>query len=379
MRRSLSVGIVAIVLGIMGWGVGTGVAQKAPIVIGAAPNLTGFQAALGKAQLAGLEMAVDQVNKDGGIQGHELKIVATDAANSPTDALNAYNKLVDGGARVVMGPILGGQVDALIDAATKTKVPLFTGSTSTALPQGSPFVFRWMPNDSFTKTAWVKFAKEQLKATKIGLLHVSATYGKSGERFTVQAVKDLGLTLVGVESYPPTDKDMSVQLRKLRDAGAEVILVQGFAPDQTLILQYGNRLGIKQPIVISMSTMSSGAFDLVKPEDIAGHFSEAASAPQFNQPEQTAKFAAEFQRRTGFKPDHISFGQYAAAMLAFSAMREAGPAATGDALAAAIRKAKFTGQGYDLQADAQGVLAHSVLFLEFGPNKAPKKTYSITE
>jgi branched-chain amino acid transport system substrate-binding protein len=360
-------------------GVGAGRAQKAPILIGAAPNLTGFQAALGKAQLAGLEMAVDQVNKEDGIHGHELKISSTDAANSPTDALNAYNKLVDAGARIVMGPILGGQVDALIDAATKTKVPLFTGSTSTALPQGSPFVFRWMPNDSFTKKAWVKFAKEQLKVTKIGMLHVSATYGKSGERFTVQAAKELGVTLVGVESYAPTDKDMSVQLRKLRDAGAEAILVQGFAPDQTLVLQFANRLGITKPIVISMSTMTSGAFDLVKPDDITNHFSEAASAPQFNQPPETAKFAAEFQRRTGYKPDHISFGQYAAAMLAFSAMREAGPNAAGDALAAAIRKARFTGQGYDLQADAQGVLAHSVLFLEFGPNKTPKKTYSIKE
>ncbi len=278
-----------------------------------------------------------------------------------------------------MGPILGGQVDALIDASAKAKVPLFTGSTSTALPQGSPFVFRWMPNDSFTKRAWVVFAKEQLKVNKIGLLHISATYGKSGQRFTEAAAKELGMTLVGVESYAPTDKDMSVQLRKLRDAGAEAILVQGFAPDQTLVLQFARRLGITKPIVISMSTMTSGAFDLVKPEDIENNYSEAASAPQFQQPPETAKFAAEFRRRTGNAPDHISFGQYAAAMLAFNAMREAGPTAAGDALAAAIRKAKFTGQGYDLAADAQGVLAHSVLFLEFGPNKTPKKTYSVKE
>lgn len=378
MRTRAQIVIAALVLGMLASS-GSGQAQKAPIVIGAAPNLTGFQAALGKAQLAGLEMAVDQVNKDGGIQGHELKIVSTDAANSPTDALNAYNKMVDAGVRVVMGPILGGQVDALIDAATKAKVPLFTGSTSTALPQGSPFVFRWMPNDSFTKRAWVVFARDHLKATRIGLLHISATYGKSGERFTVAAAKDLGVTLVGVESYAPTDKDMSVQLRKLRDAGAEAILVQGFAPDQVLVLQFARSLGITKPLVISMSTMTSGAFDLVKPDDIAGHYSEAASAPQFQQPPETAKFAAEFQRRTGNRPDHIAFGQYAAAMLAFSAMREAGPTATGDALAAAIRKAKFTGQGYDLAADAQGVLAHSVLFVEFGPNKTPKKTYLIKE
>lgn len=378
MRISARIGMIAVVLGLL-WTAAPGQAQKAPIIIGAAPNLTGYQAALGKAQLAGLEMAVDEVNKGGGIQGHELKVISTDAANSPTDALNAYNKLVDGGARMVMGPILGGQVDALIDAATKAKVPLFTGSTSTSLPHGSPFVFRWMPNDSFTKRAWVVLARDQMKVKKIGLLHISATYGKSAQRFTEAAAKELGVTLVGEESYAPTDKDMSVQLRKLRDAGAEAILVQGFAPDQTLVLQFAHRLGIKVPIVISMSTMASNAFALVKPEDIADEYSEAASAPQFHQPPETAKFAAAFEKRAGYKPDHISFAQYGAALLAFSALREAGPSATGDALAAAIRKAKFTGQGYDLAADAQGNLAHSVLFLKFGPDKTPTKTYVIKE
>jgi branched-chain amino acid transport system substrate-binding protein len=371
-------GIAAVVLGVL-LTAGSGQAQKAPIIIGAAPNLTGFQAALGKAQLAGLEMAVDQINKDGGIAGHELKVLSTDAANSPTDALNAYNKMIDAGARVVMGPVLGGQIDGLIDAATKAKVPLFTGSTSTALPQGSPFVFRWMPNDSFTKRAWVIFARDQLKATKIGLLHISATYGQSAQRFTEASAKELKVNLVGVESYAPTDKDMSVQLRKLRDAGAEAILVQGFAPDQVLVLQFAQRLGITKPIVISMSTMTSGAFDLVKPEDIAGHYSEAASVPQFQQPPETAKFDAEYRRRTGNRPDHIAFGQYAATMLLANAMREVGPTASGDVLAGAIRKAKFTGQGYDLAADAQNNLAHSVMYVEFGPNKIPKKTFLVKE
>jgi branched-chain amino acid transport system substrate-binding protein len=378
MRAIIRFGLGAVVATALLW-VAQGQAQKAPIIIGAAPNMTGIQAALGKAQLAGLEMAVDQINKDGGIGGHELKVLSTDSGDSPTTALNAYNKMVDSGAKVVMGPILGGQVDALIDATIKTKVPLFTGSTSTALPQGSPFVFRWMPNDSFTKRAWVLFARDQLKVTKIGMLHVSATYGRSGQRFTEAAAKELGMTLVGVESYAPGDKDMSVQLRKLRDAGADAILVQGFAPDQTLVLQFAHRLGITKPIVISMSTIAAGAFDLVKPDEIQNHFSEAASAPQFQQPAETAKFDADFRRRTGNRPDHIAFGQYAATMLLAAAYREAGPTASSDALAAAIRKAKFTGQGYDLAADAQGNLAHSVLFVEFGANKTPKKTYSVKE
>src|SRR4051794_41129689 len=111
MRAIIRFGVGAVVAIALVWG-GQGQAQKAPIIIGAAPNMTGIQAALGKAQLAGLEMAVEQINKDGGIGGHELKVLSTDSGDSPTTALNAYNKMVDSGAKVVMGPILGGQVDA---------------------------------------------------------------------------------------------------------------------------------------------------------------------------------------------------------------------------------------------------------------------------
>src|SRR5579872_6055649 len=163
MRARSVFGFIAAVLSTL-WLTGNASAQNDPIVIAAIPNSTGIQAALGKAQLSGLEMAVDQINKSGGIAGRPVKIVTSDAGDSPTTALNAFNKAVEGGARVVMGPIFGGQIEALLGPAASAKVPLFTGSgTSTVTEHGSPWIYRWIPSDALTKKAWVSFARDQLK------------------------------------------------------------------------------------------------------------------------------------------------------------------------------------------------------------------------
>jgi branched-chain amino acid transport system substrate-binding protein len=355
-------------------------AQSNPIIVGAIPNLTGIQAALGKAQLAGLEFAVNRINEDGGIAGRQIKIISSDAGDSPTTALNAFNKIVEGGAVAVMGPIFGGQIEALLGPAATAKVPLFTGSgTSTITEHGSPWIFRWTPSDALTKRAWITFARDQIKAKKIGLLCVSVAYGKSGAKFSEDAAKEFGLEIVGTEYYSPADKDMTVQLQKLRSNGAQVILVQGFAPDQTLILQQARRIGVDVPMLISMSTISAGAFDIVKPEDVAGQYSEASSIPQFSTSPELMAWNSEFQKRTGISGDHISLGQYAAMMVLADALKTAGPSATGEPLAQGIKKAKFVGHGLDMQSDTNGNLAHTVTYVQFDNGKKPKAVYTVKE
>lgn len=338
-----------------------------PITIGAVINLTGAQAALGEAQLRGLEMAIDEINEEGGIEGRHLELVTQDAGESPTTAVTAFNSVVESGARLVMGPVFGGQMEALLEPAADAQVPIFTNSgTASVTEHGSPWVFRWIPSDSLTKAAWVHFSRDYLEVERIGLLHISAAYGESAARFTTQTAEDLGMDLVGPEVYAFGDTDMSIQLRKLADEGAGAILVQGFAPDQAIILQQAHTMGLEQPIVMSMSTLAAGAFDIVEAEHAAGQFSEAGSAPQFR---PDSEFADRFMARYEDPPDHMSLGQYAAMFLAAEAMRSAGPDATGEALADAIRSAEVTVDGLTLASDDAGNLAHSVEYLRFDDSK----------
>ena len=116
---------------------------------------------------------------------------------------------------------------------------------------GNAWYFRYFPHDGITKTAATEFALNELGRKKVGILYVANEYGQSGRDIIVETLRKHGLAPVAAESHNATDKDMSGQLLRVKQAGADVIISQAHPADTALILKQQRQLGIDIPHVAS--------------------------------------------------------------------------------------------------------------------------------
>ena len=154
-------------------------------------------------------------------------------------ALAALQKCVEQDKAVaVVGPFKSTQVFAMSDAIKNYRIPVMIGATNANLTRkGNPWLFRCRPDDSIAAAAMVKFIKEDLKLTRMGILHDTDAFGTGGADLVEQNLKESGVTLVKREKYTTKDKDFTPQLLSLKNAGAQVMVVYGTNPEVVAVIQ----------------------------------------------------------------------------------------------------------------------------------------------
>jgi branched-chain amino acid transport system substrate-binding protein len=111
------------------------------------------------------------------------------------------------------------------------------GTNATLTSKGNPWLFRCRPDDSVAAAAMVKYIKEDLKLTKIGIIHDSDAFGTGGADGVAANAKTQGLEIVAREKYTTKDREFTAQLLNLKKAGAEVMVVYGTNPEDVSALQ----------------------------------------------------------------------------------------------------------------------------------------------
>ena len=198
---------------------------KEPYKIGGVFSITGPNSFLGDPEKKSLEMAVEEINAKGGIDGHPLQVIIYDTEGDPTKAVLAVNKLISRDQVIaIIGPSNTPPTLAVVPIAEKEKVPLIScaaGIKST--DPVKPWVFKTAQTDALAVAAiYAHMKKQNLK--KIGILTVENAFGESGkEQLTGQAAA-AGIQVVQGETFGAKDTDMTAQLTKIRTAQPDAVV-----------------------------------------------------------------------------------------------------------------------------------------------------------
>jgi len=221
-------------------------ADGEPIRIGAVLSLTGSYAGLGTPEKNAIELEVNKINSEGGINGRKLEIVFEDDATDAAAAQAAVSKLVDqDGVVAVLGATGTGQTMGMradIERAQVPQVSMAGGSVIT--DEFSTWVFQ---------TPWpnrvvVPFNLQALKdagITKLAVISDSGGYGKDGLAVTKANVADFGITIVAEEVFNAGDTDMTAQLTKIKGSEAQALWMWSAGSEAATILKNAEDLELR--------------------------------------------------------------------------------------------------------------------------------------
>ncbi|MBS0448273.1 MAG: ABC transporter substrate-binding protein [Proteobacteria bacterium] len=252
-----------------------------PIKIGVDGPFTGGSSSMGVSMRDGVRLAVDEINKSGGVLGRQLAVVERDDEAKNERGVQIAQELVNKEKVVaVVGYINTGVALASQRFFQEAKIPVMnnvaTGSIITHQFDDQPenYVFRNSAADVIQAPMIVEEAVTRRGFKKVAILADSTNYGQLGREDLERALAAKGIKPVAVEKFNIKDVDMTAQLLKAKEAGAEAILTYGIGPELAQIANGMTKLGWKVPMV------GSWTLSMANYIDNAGPGGEGARMPQ---------------------------------------------------------------------------------------------------
>ncbi len=239
--------------------------SKDPIKIGLAAAVSGGSAASGEAIKRGILVAVDEINAKGGLLGgRKLELVIRDDEGDPAKGVKIARELVEREkAVVVFGGLHTTVALAEVPVWTELKHPYMgpwaAGTEIAQNTQKPNYVFRVSANDDYADKFLVRYATEDLKKSKPGLLLENTAWGQSNEVGLNKWLGQKNIKPVGVEKFNWGDPDMSPQLLRLKNAGADHVIMVANAPEGAQVVKSRAKIGWEIPMVAHWG-ISGGRF-----------------------------------------------------------------------------------------------------------------------
>ncbi|MET0091939.1 MAG: ABC transporter substrate-binding protein [Sedimenticola sp.] len=244
------------------------------IKVGTFLAVTGPASFLGDPELKTLQMYIDEINADGGVDGKKVELVHYDTGGNAKKAVNFAKRLVQKDrVDVIVGGSTSGSTMAAIPVIEKAGIPFI--SLAGAVVIIDP-VKKWVFKTPHTDKMAAAKIFEDMKAqgiTKVALISGSGGFGKSGRKQTLALAPEYGIEIVADESYGKKDTDMTAQLTKMRDTDAQAILNFGFGTGPAIVTKNVRQLGIKLPLYQSHGVASKKYIEL------AGEAAEGVRLP----------------------------------------------------------------------------------------------------
>jgi len=220
--------------------------EPAKLVIGGIGPITGAAATYGTAVMNSAQIAVDEINAAGGINGMEIEFIFQDDEHDAEKAVNAYNSLKDDGMQVLMGTVTSTPCIAVAEVAAQDNMFLLTPSGSAVDCIAYDNAFRICFSDPNQGIASAQYIKENGLASKVAVIYNSSDVYSQGiyEKFAMESA-NVGLEIVAAEAFTnDTAKDFSVQLQKVQASGAELVFLPIYYEAAALILTQADSLGL---------------------------------------------------------------------------------------------------------------------------------------
>lgn len=337
----------------------------ASIPIGEYGSLSGSTASFGTTTHEGIALAVEQLNKAGGINGQPVNLITEDDRSLPAEAGTAVTKLVTlNHVTAVLGEVASTRSMVAAPICQKYQVPMISpSSTNPKVTALGDYIFRVCFIDSFQGYVMAKFARQTLKLDRVAVLtDVSEDYSKGLAKYFKDTFTKLGGTIVAEADYATGDKDFRAQLGTLKAANPQAIFVPGYYQEVGLIAKQE-----KIDVGLNVPLLGGDGWDAPQLVQIGGkalegcYFSDHYSVDSKDTHSQ--QFVQAFTHRWHEKPNALAALGYDAANLLFAAMKKAG---TGEpALRNAIAATRnFPGVTGSISIDAQRNARKSAVVLE---------------
>jgi branched-chain amino acid transport system substrate-binding protein len=331
-----------------------------PIPVALTTPLTSGVALLGVQARLGLEDAVEEINSAGGVGGKKFKLAVEDATGSATTALNTFNRLMEDKPVALFSSMISPHVFTQNDAIAKGGTPvLVAGTNAMLMKQSNPWMVRFHVHDGQLAEAVPTYVVETLKKSKPAILTVSDDYGLGAAKGLQAQFEKLKIKPVAVESYGLNDKDMSAQLTKIRDAGADLIVLWGRPGDVALVMKQRKALGITLPVIGNASAVAATTLANLTAEEADGSVGIGGMFPQVTTDAKAQAFAKRVLDRSKIPADNFALAYRDALYLLKGIIEKVGcePAAIRDQLKSTK---DFKGLLISYTADKDGDLAHAM-------------------
>lgn len=319
-------------------------AEVETIKIGAMGPLTGPVAIYGISATNGTKLAIDEINAAGGVLGKQLELNLLDEKGDTTEAVNAYNKLLDWGMVALVGDVTSKPSVAVAELAAQDGVPMITPTgTQLNITEAGSNIFRVCFTDPYQGEVMAKFAKENLGANTVAIMvNNSSDYSDGVAKAFVDEATKQGLQVVAKEGYSDGDKDFRSQLTKISSTNPDVLFVPDYYEQDSLIAIQAREIGLKSTILGPdgwdgvVKTVDKSSYSAIEGVYFANHYSVKDSS------ERVQNFINNYKAKFNDEPSSFSALSYDTVYLIKEAMEKAGTTEK-EALTKAIKEVQFEG------------------------------------
>jgi branched-chain amino acid transport system substrate-binding protein len=297
------------------------------LTLGVITSITGADSEFGKAQKEGYEVALEEINKSGGILGKQVKLVYLDDKSSAQEAAKDVDQLVSQyHAQLILGPYSSGSALAVVQKATTYKIPdiVPTATAANVTQTGSKYVFRLCATSEDYAKAICELLKQQGDAKTMAIVHEDQNFGTSADKAMQKYAQQYGFQIVDDESYSTKDLDYKAMLERVKEHHPDVIYFASYSKDAVALMKQAQEIDLNAKYFTAAGTgFSVGTF----PQDAgkAGEYTLAAGQwdPSAKWP-GSKEFYDKVHEKFGDYPSYHDMEAYAALYVAKEAIEKAG-------------------------------------------------------
>jgi branched-chain amino acid transport system substrate-binding protein len=335
------------------------------IKVGEFASLTGSEASFGQMSHHGTELAIAEINAQGGVLGKKIELLTEDDASKQGEAKTCAQKLIShDGVVAMLGEVASGRSMEAAPICQRFKIPMISpSSTNPKVTETGNYIFRVCFIDEFQGTVIARFALDTLNVKQVAMLTDEASAYSAGlGTYFRKSFEAGGGKIVIEQKYSSGDKDFKAQLTAIKAAKVPAIFVPGYYQEAGLICRQAKELGIDVPI------FGGDGWESTKLVDIGGaavegtYFSTHFSPKQQNAAVQG--FVKKFEDKYHEAPDAMAALGYDSAILLADAIKRAGKT-DGTALRDALAQTKdFAGVTGSITIDKARNASKPAVFLK---------------
>lgn len=305
LRTGVLVSLVAASIGLAG----TAHAQQKTVYMPAILELSGPGAVSGTNFRDGMLMAIDEINKAGGILGRKIETPVLDTQSDAGTSRAQLQKVLDNNPYVVFGPVFSGSVLVTQLMTMKAEIPEIVGGEAAAITQkNNTYVFRTSFGQQFSMPKIANYIHDSVKAKSVAVVWVNNDFGKGGRDNFIKEMKDRGITIAADISTEVGQADFSADVVKLKGANADAVFVYLNEEESARLLKEAKKQGVKGPLIGETTLLGQKVIDLAggAAEGVQGHVGLTVDAPI----KAVQDFAAKFKARFNYVCDHNGIKGY---------------------------------------------------------------------